>query len=204
MLLGDPDEPGPNLPPAGRSLFDELFEISPPGTPRPEARYDLPFPFERLLDAAERPDRAGQGDDRPDPARPLPATFRCRPRLLRLAAGRGRGHRGSRRPRPRPPEGPALHRLPGARGRDRGHQLQRDGRPLRVSARRLPCGQRTPGRIRRAVHMRRLPPGPRPDLSDRGLERDQCRPEGRGAALGAGRELPWRADRGWPGPRRRV
>ena len=51
MLLGDPDEPGPNLPPAGRSLFDELFEISPPGTPRPEARYDLPFPFERLLDA---------------------------------------------------------------------------------------------------------------------------------------------------------
>ena len=43
MLLVDPDEPGPNLPPAGRSLFDELFEISPPGTPRPEARYDLPF-----------------------------------------------------------------------------------------------------------------------------------------------------------------
>jgi hypothetical protein len=50
MLLGDPDQPGPNLPPAGRSLFDELFEISPPGTPRAEARYDLPFPFERLLD----------------------------------------------------------------------------------------------------------------------------------------------------------
>jgi hypothetical protein len=50
MLLGDPDEPGPNLPPAGRSLFDELFEISPSGTPRAEARYDLPFPFERLLD----------------------------------------------------------------------------------------------------------------------------------------------------------
>ena len=50
MLLVDPEEPGPNLPPAGRSLFDELFEISPPGTPRPDARYDLPFPFERLLD----------------------------------------------------------------------------------------------------------------------------------------------------------
>jgi hypothetical protein len=50
MLLADPEEPGANLPPAGRSLFDELFEISPPGKPRPEARYDLPFPFERLLD----------------------------------------------------------------------------------------------------------------------------------------------------------
>jgi hypothetical protein len=50
MLLVDPAEPGPNLPPAGRSLFDELFEVSPPGTPRPDARYDLPFPFERLLD----------------------------------------------------------------------------------------------------------------------------------------------------------
>ncbi len=50
MHLVDPADPGPNLPPTGRSVFDELFEISPPGTSRPDARYALPFPFERLLD----------------------------------------------------------------------------------------------------------------------------------------------------------
>ena len=98
MLLADPDEPGPNLPPAGRSLFDELFEISPPGTPRPDARYDLPFPFERLLDELNARIAPAKATDRPDPARPLPATLRCRPRLLRLAAGRRRGHRGSAAP----------------------------------------------------------------------------------------------------------
>jgi hypothetical protein len=44
MLLADPDEPGANLPPVGRSLFDELFEATPAA-----ARYALPYPFERLL-----------------------------------------------------------------------------------------------------------------------------------------------------------
>jgi hypothetical protein len=49
MLLTDPDEPGANLPPVGRSLFDELFEAGPPAAKRAEARYALPYPFERLL-----------------------------------------------------------------------------------------------------------------------------------------------------------
>jgi hypothetical protein len=48
-LLPDPVEPGPNLPPAGRSLFDELFEVGPPAASRLEARYALPYPFERLV-----------------------------------------------------------------------------------------------------------------------------------------------------------
>jgi hypothetical protein len=50
-LLADPEEPGPNRPPAGRSLFDELFAISPATAPGSDARYALPFPFERLLAA---------------------------------------------------------------------------------------------------------------------------------------------------------
>lgn len=41
-----PDDPGPQLPPAGRSLFDELFAT--PGG------YDIPYPFERLLEAVNR------------------------------------------------------------------------------------------------------------------------------------------------------
>ena len=49
MLLADPDEHGANLPPVGRSLFDELFEARPPAATRAEARYALPYPFERLL-----------------------------------------------------------------------------------------------------------------------------------------------------------
>jgi hypothetical protein len=48
-LIADPEEPAPNLPPAGRSLFDELFEVGPPAAARPEARYALPHPFEQLL-----------------------------------------------------------------------------------------------------------------------------------------------------------
>jgi hypothetical protein len=48
-LLADPQEPGPNLPLAGRSLFDELFEVGPPAASRLDARYALPYPFERLL-----------------------------------------------------------------------------------------------------------------------------------------------------------
>lgn len=37
-----PDEPGPQLPPAGQSLFDELFAT--------EDGHGVPYPFERLLD----------------------------------------------------------------------------------------------------------------------------------------------------------
>ncbi|HSA81915.1 MAG TPA: hypothetical protein VLE23_13955 [Geminicoccaceae bacterium] len=48
-LLAEPLEPGANLPPTGRSLFDELFEVGPPAASRLNARYALPYPFERLL-----------------------------------------------------------------------------------------------------------------------------------------------------------
>lgn len=44
----DTQEPGPSLPPAGRSLFDHLF-----------AGADVPFPFERLVAAVEREVGAG-------------------------------------------------------------------------------------------------------------------------------------------------
>ena len=40
----DPDHPGPNLPPTGRSLFDLLFVKQTGDGPV----YDLPFPFTRL------------------------------------------------------------------------------------------------------------------------------------------------------------
>jgi hypothetical protein len=48
-LLADRAEPGPNRPPAGRSLFDELFAIPPTAAQGDQTRYALPFPFERLL-----------------------------------------------------------------------------------------------------------------------------------------------------------
>jgi dienelactone hydrolase len=54
----DPDRPGPNLPPVGRSLFDRLF-ASPNGD-----GYDLPFPFTQLLERIEAPLRA-EGSTRP-------------------------------------------------------------------------------------------------------------------------------------------
>jgi hypothetical protein len=40
-----PSSPGDNLPPVGRSLFDELFAVSANG----QGRIELPFPFEALL-----------------------------------------------------------------------------------------------------------------------------------------------------------
>ncbi|HET6521431.1 MAG TPA: hypothetical protein VFG47_16665, partial [Geminicoccaceae bacterium] len=50
ILVADPDEPGPNLPPVGRSLFDEVYGVGPPAaSPADEARHAIPFPFERLL-----------------------------------------------------------------------------------------------------------------------------------------------------------
>jgi hypothetical protein len=48
-LIAGPEEPGPNLPSSGRSLFDELFEVGPAAASRLDARYAMPFPFERLL-----------------------------------------------------------------------------------------------------------------------------------------------------------
>jgi hypothetical protein len=48
-LIADPTQPGPNLPSSGRSLFDELFEVGPAAASRLNARYALPYPFERLL-----------------------------------------------------------------------------------------------------------------------------------------------------------
>jgi len=41
----DPDEPGPDLPPAGASLFDRVFSAQDGG----EVRHVLPFPFARLV-----------------------------------------------------------------------------------------------------------------------------------------------------------
>lgn len=41
----DPADPGPNRPPEGRSLFDHLFASVEDGKPR----WDLPFPFDRLI-----------------------------------------------------------------------------------------------------------------------------------------------------------
>jgi hypothetical protein len=41
----NPSNPGDNLPPVGRSLFDELFAVSANG----QAKIDLPFPFAALL-----------------------------------------------------------------------------------------------------------------------------------------------------------
>jgi hypothetical protein len=48
-LLADRTEPGANLPPAGRSLFDELFAIPAAAVSGGAVRYAVPFPFERLL-----------------------------------------------------------------------------------------------------------------------------------------------------------
>ena len=56
----DPDQPGPNLPPIGRSLFDLLFVKQTEGGPV----YDLPFPFTRLLERIEAPLR-GEGSRQP-------------------------------------------------------------------------------------------------------------------------------------------
>ena len=41
----DPAVPGDNLPPAGRSLFDQFFAVDRNG----QASIDLPFPFAALL-----------------------------------------------------------------------------------------------------------------------------------------------------------
>ena len=46
----DPHEPGVNLPPVGRSLFDSLV-AAPPGEP---PAYQVPFPFTALTRAIER------------------------------------------------------------------------------------------------------------------------------------------------------
>jgi len=54
----DPNRPGANLPPTGRSLFDHVF-ASPDGE-----GYDLPFPFTRLLERIEALLRTG-GSTRP-------------------------------------------------------------------------------------------------------------------------------------------
>jgi hypothetical protein len=48
-LLADREAPGPNRPPAGQTLFDELFAIAPIAARGRDAEYALPFPFERLL-----------------------------------------------------------------------------------------------------------------------------------------------------------
>lgn len=46
----DPKEPGPDVPPAGRSLFDHVFVVQADRGPR----HHLPFPFSELLAAIDR------------------------------------------------------------------------------------------------------------------------------------------------------
>jgi hypothetical protein len=46
MWVVDPAQPGESLPPRGRSLFDRLFTRERNG----KVEYDVPFPFEKLLD----------------------------------------------------------------------------------------------------------------------------------------------------------
>lgn len=65
----NPSQPGDNLPPAGRSLFDELFAVSANG----QGRIDLPFPFEALL---ARLDTQLSRDPTRDPASRRPASRR--------------------------------------------------------------------------------------------------------------------------------
>lgn len=60
-----PSQPGDNLPPVGRSLFDEVFAVSRNG----QSRIELPFPFAALLD---RLDAQVVGD----PSSPLPPVKR--------------------------------------------------------------------------------------------------------------------------------
>ncbi len=67
-----PDQPGPQQPASGRSLFDELF-ATPDG-------YDIPFPFERILQAI---------DARIAPARVRTALFPLGRSLQRFAADPG-------------------------------------------------------------------------------------------------------------------
>jgi hypothetical protein len=62
----DPTDPGPSLPPHGRSLFDILTAQAGAGR-----GIDIPFPFEALL--AKLANRVGCADARPAPE----ATGRC-------------------------------------------------------------------------------------------------------------------------------
>lgn len=60
-LIFSPHNPGPNAPPSGRSLFDELFEIGNQAERREDANYAIPFPFEALLESLNKrtePERA--------------------------------------------------------------------------------------------------------------------------------------------------
>ncbi|WP_265948029.1 hypothetical protein [Dechloromonas sp. A34] len=61
----DPAAPGENLPPAGRSLFDQLFAVSRNG----RATIELPFPFAALLARLD-------GELARDPGSPLPPAKR--------------------------------------------------------------------------------------------------------------------------------
>ena len=46
----DPNDPGDDLPPSGRSLFDLLFTTRAGN----EQVYDIPFPFSRVIERIER------------------------------------------------------------------------------------------------------------------------------------------------------
>ena len=57
----NPAAPGPDAPPAGRSLFDFMVTRAGGGTDRKSAVYDVPFPFAALVQrVAERAGCAGR------------------------------------------------------------------------------------------------------------------------------------------------
>jgi hypothetical protein len=63
----DPAKPGDNLPPLGRSLFDRLFTRERNG----KVEYDVPFPFEKLLDRLDAQLARDKGASHPPSKRVL-------------------------------------------------------------------------------------------------------------------------------------
>ena len=177
-----PPRPGPDSPPAGRSLFDYAVTREADGKPRPRRAVPVRAPGEaprgaRRLQAAVR--EAGA-----HPARPLAPAHGRVAGLLRVPARRRRDRRRARRARRAAPQGPDLPRLPGEERPGRGDQLQRGGRPVRVPDRaRLPRGRRARGRVRAPRDVRRLPPEPRAALLAPGVGGDEREPARRRAPV---------------------
>ena len=155
----------------------------------------LPFPFEAVLDRlrARRPGLRTSQTALIPLGRSL-QRYAAAPRLLRLAAHRRRRHRRPRRrPARPPPRRPPLPRLPARRRGDRGDQLRRRRRPLRVPGggrlRRGPAAPAEPAerRVCLACHQ-----GGGTDLRPPALERDQRQPRDRRPPRPARRQLPRR------------
>ena len=163
----DPVVPGDDLPPRGRSLFDFLVSEEQGG----ELHQAVPFPFSALLQRIEArarsaPTRAGgRHEGGAHSARPLAAAKLRRARILRLSARRGRGRLGAGRHRRPLSQGPALSRVSGESGPDRGHQLQRGRGSIRIpGGHRLSSRRHAADRLRQPDALPRLPPECRADI----------------------------------------